>query len=221
MGRFILPKRLMIGANGGPPLVLAGEESLYRQTSNSTGARTRSHTVSADTTCLVICVGFRTGTTIGSQSASFNGVAMDAGPGANTTGGTPNGGSYIYYMMNPPVGTFTASVTTTSNQRVNFVCINLTNVGSVEAGSATNTTSSTASRTVVVSAAAVVIAASCFPTGNTSPTSLTGTTVVDDADGATGYGVSYTEESAAVSRTMSHAYGSSNKKTIAAMGFYN
>jgi hypothetical protein len=145
------------------------------------------------------------------------------GPDVNTATSSPNGRSTIYYLINPPVGTYNVVSTTTSNQCVNIVAINTTATSAGPFDSATSTTAGV-SASVTTTRASLIIAGSEI-CENTAPTALTGTTLeaIDTTGGTNsiGFGVSYVRSDVIVTQTMTHTYGiKTTKKTIAVMAFY-
>ena len=212
---------MMIAGSRTPAIV--GTTSTFTDSSNVSGTRTLSHTTTSATKCLVVVVSFRSGNTVGTMSCTYNGVSMTMGPDVNTATGSPNGRSTIYYLINPPVGTYNVVSTTTSNQCVNIVAINTTATSAGPFNSATNTTVSI-SASVTTTQACLIIAGSEI-CDNTAPTSLTGTTIeaIDTTGGTAsiGFGVSYVSSDVGLSQTMTHTYGTKTfKKTIAVMAFY-
>jgi hypothetical protein len=210
----------MILSSGAVLPDVIGTASTYIDSANNSGTRTLSHATTSATKCLVVVVSFRSGSTVGSMSCTYNGVSMTMGPDVNTSTGSPNGRSTIYYLINPPVGTYNVVSTTTSNQIVSIVAINTTATSAGPFNSATSTTASV-SDSVTTTGASLIIAGSEI-CNNTLPTSLTGTTIKAETGSTSfGIGVSYVTSNAGTTQTMTHTYGSdTTKKTIAVMAFY-
>jgi hypothetical protein len=206
-------------AGGVVPPDIIGSASTYIDASNNSGTRTLSHTTTSATKCLVVVVSFRSGSSVGSMSCTYDGVSMTKGPDVNTATGSPNGRSTIYYLINPSIGTYNVVSTTTSNQIVSIVAINTTATSAGPFNSATSTTASV-SDSVTTTNASLIIAGSEI-CNNTLPTSLTGTTIKAETSSGFGIGVSYVTSNSGTTQTMTHTYGSdTTKKTIAVMAFY-
>ena len=204
------------GASG--PLYISDTDKT--ETSNSTSTRTWSHTTTSDTRCLVVAYGYRTTDGYKGQFCNFNGVSMTQPSGAYIPyGSTPGGAAGIFYLFDPPIGTFTVSLSTFSNQRVGASSINITGT-SLGPVAETSGTSSSISSSVVTTQAAVVIAASVNIQTSTSTSSMTGTPILDHADGVVGYGISYTEPASAGTQSFTHTYSGSSRKAMAMAAFY-
>lgn len=90
----------------------------------TTGADSRSVTVAAGTDRILVVVALYTAT-IGAQSATYGGVSMSV---ANTD----NGFAQVFYMLSPPVGSATLTVTGSLFETV--VAAHYTGVGSFQSG---------------------------------------------------------------------------------------
>jgi hypothetical protein len=214
---ILLPRKVLVLGATAPEYQSHTNQT---QTSNTTGARTWSHTTVAGTKCLVVAYGFRTGTSLGSQSCTYNGVSMTQNSGAYISiSASPSGASGIFYLLDPPIGTYTVSLTTASNQRVGASAINTT---ATSAGPVNEISGTASSRTIAVTtdAAAVVIATSCSHQGSYPATSMTGETILAYGDGATGYGISYTEPATAGSQSFTHTHSTSGRMTMVMQAFY-
>jgi len=98
-------------------LAVAGDDTLglpryisssnWNETASSSATDLQwQHTVTADTTCLVICAGWTdSASPTTANNAYFNGVSLTR---YNTVVYSSNSQTQIFYLLNPPKGTFTA-----------------------------------------------------------------------------------------------------------------
>jgi len=128
-------------------LLISGAFSPYfidgNNGNNSANASSLSwtHTTTSDTTCLVFggFIGRNSGTA-SINSVSFNSVSLTEAVGQSLT----QTGAGIWYLLNPPIGTFTLSMSCTGGDRgIAGSSMNLGGVTGVDATGTTGTTSTT------------------------------------------------------------------------------
>jgi hypothetical protein len=92
--------------DGGTPSYINSSSGGY---STSLETISWSHTTTSLTTCLVVGQTVnKSGAAVGTSTVTFNGVALTQFVTASAVGG--NQGTRLFYLLNPPIGTFTLSV---------------------------------------------------------------------------------------------------------------
>ncbi len=150
--------------------------------SSTSSTLTWTHTTTSDTKCLIIAgATINNGGTLHMSTPTFNGISLTLADSITTTDGTR-----IYYLLNPPIGTYTISApsTSTNDRFFGAFAMNLGEVYQLNATAKTNSGAETISTTINTTRRSILVAAgfgagdgSTIPT--ISITSPSGTTLAE------------------------------------------
>lgn len=112
---------------GGGVVAIEGTPTVDKASWGTT-PRNTSHTVTADTNCLVVLIAHRGNRTV--SSMTWNGDAMTQA-GTYAQRGTTVGSS-IWYRVNPDVGTFNLATALSSTDNTILACVNLSGVDTAD-----------------------------------------------------------------------------------------
>jgi hypothetical protein len=181
---LILPKRLLINDDASAPYFINGNNG-----NNSANASSLSwtHTTTSDTTCLVFggFIGRNSGT-CSINSVSFNSLALTEAVGQSLS--LVGGG--IWYLLNPPTGTFTISMSCTGGDR--GIAGSSINLGGVTGVDITGSTGASATTTNPMSTTITAVAGG-LPVGNKISRNSGTSAVTYAALGPTGMTIAHTK----------------------------